>query len=140
MGIAAQTTQPIDKVRGLVALIRQQFPQSAVRFMDTVCRPTKDRQSAAVDLARRSDVVIVVGGAKSNNTRELVHTCRQHCSHVHHIQTAADLRPEWFLTAECVGITAGTSTPDDIIDRVEQHVRELAIERSECSSQAAADR
>jgi 4-hydroxy-3-methylbut-2-enyl diphosphate reductase len=140
MGIAAQTTQPIDKVRNLVALIRRQFPQSDVRFMDTVCRPTKDRQDAAVELARRSDVVIVVGGAKSNNTRELVNTCRQYCSHVHHVQTSADLRPEWFLTAECVGITAGTSTPDDIIDRVERHVRELSLERSECVSQPAADR
>jgi len=140
MGIAAQTTQPIDKVRNLVALIRRQFPQADVRFMDTVCRPTKDRQDAAVELARRSDVVIVVGGAKSNNTRELVNTCRQYCSHVHHVQTSADLRPEWFLTADCVGITAGTSTPDDIIDRVERHVRELSIERSQCVSQPAADR
>jgi 4-hydroxy-3-methylbut-2-en-1-yl diphosphate reductase len=140
MGIAAQTTQPINKVRDLVALIRQQFPQSDVRFIDTVCRPTKERQDAAVELARRCDVVIVVGGAKSNNTRELVNTCRQHCSHVHHIQTEADLRPEWFLTAECVGITAGTSTPDDIIDRVDRHIRELSIERSACRSQPAADR
>jgi len=140
MGIAAQTTQPIDKVRNLVALIRRQFPQSDVRFMDTVCRPTKDRQNAAVELARRSDVVIVVGGEKSNNTRELVNTCRQYCSHVHHVQTSSDLRPECFLTADCVGITAGTSTPDDIIDRVERHVRELSIERSKCVSQPAADR
>ncbi len=140
MGIAAQTTQPIDKVRGLVALIRQQFPQSDVRFLDTVCRPTKDRQTAAVELARRCDVVVVIGGAKSNNTRELVNTCRQHCSHVHHIQTEADLLPEWFLTAECVGITAGTSTPDHIIDRVDRHIRELSIEQSECGSQPGADR
>jgi 4-hydroxy-3-methylbut-2-enyl diphosphate reductase len=139
MGIAAQTTQPIDIVRHLVALIRQQFPQSDVRFIDTVCRPTKERQVAAVELARRSDVVIVIGGAKSNNTRELVNTCRRHCSQVHHIQTEAELRPDWFLTAECVGITAGTSTPDDIIDRVERHIRHLSIERSEPASQPNGD-
>jgi len=124
-GIASQTTQPIDRVRHLVGLIRQRFPGSDVRFFDTVCRPTKERQEAAVELARRSDVVIVVGGANSNNTRELVQTCGRYCSRVHHVQTEADLRPEWFLTAECVGLTAGTSTPDDVIDRVERRIREL---------------
>ena len=74
IGVAAQTTQPLAKVRHLVDLIRRRFPESAVKFMDTVCQPTKLRQNAAVDLARRSDVVIVIGGAHSNNTRELVST------------------------------------------------------------------
>lgn len=129
IGIAAQTTQPIERVRHLVALIRRHFPQSDVRFIDTVCRPTKERQAAADELARRCDVVIVVGGANSNNTRELVNTCSRHCSHVHHVQTEADLRPEWLFTAESVGITAGTSTPDEIIDRVERRIRELAAEQ-----------
>jgi 4-hydroxy-3-methylbut-2-en-1-yl diphosphate reductase len=137
IGVAAQTTQPIDRVRHLVALIRRQFPRSDVRFIDSVCRPTKERQVAAVELARRCDVVIVVGGAHSNNTRELVNTCSLHCSHVHHIQTEADLRPEWFSTADTVGLTAGTSTPDDVIDRVERHIRELAAERSAPTSQPA---
>ena len=125
IGIAAQTTQPIDKVRHLVALIRRRFPQSDVRFIDTVCQPTKQRQDAAVALARQSDVVIVVGGASSNNTRELVNTCSRHCSRVHHIQTEADLDPDWFLTARTVGITAGTSTPDETVDRVEERIRAL---------------
>jgi 4-hydroxy-3-methylbut-2-enyl diphosphate reductase len=124
IGIAAQTTQPIDTVSHLVALIRRRFPQSDVRFIDTVCHPTKQRQTAAVELARRCDVVIVVGGAGSNNTRELVNTCRRHCSHVHHIQTESDLRPEWFLAAGTVGITAGTSTPDEVIDRIDQQIRD----------------
>jgi 4-hydroxy-3-methylbut-2-enyl diphosphate reductase len=65
IGIAAQTTQPIDKVRHLVVLIRRRFGESDVRFIDTVCQPTKQRQDAAVALARQSDVVIVVGGADS---------------------------------------------------------------------------
>ena len=126
LGVAAQTTQPVERVRHLVELIRRQFPQSEVRFIDTVCRPTKERQTAAVDLARQSDVVIVIGGARSNNTRELVNTCARHCALVHHVQTADDLRPDWFITAATVGLTAGTSTPDDVIDRVEQRIKELA--------------
>jgi 4-hydroxy-3-methylbut-2-enyl diphosphate reductase len=119
IGIAAQTTQSIEKVRALVALIRERFPRSDVRFLDTVCKPTKERQHAAIELARASDVVIVVGGENSNNTRELVKTCQQYCARVHHVQTESALIPAWFRNAQTVGITAGTSTPDDVIDRVE---------------------
>jgi 4-hydroxy-3-methylbut-2-enyl diphosphate reductase len=128
LGVAAQTTQPIEKVRHVVALMRQRFPHADVRFIDTVCHPTKQRQSAAIDLARQCDVVIVVGGEHSNNTHELVNTCRHHCSHVHHIQTESDLRSEWIAGAGTVGVTAGTSTPDDVIDRVERQLRALVAE------------
>ena len=69
--------------------------------------------------------IIVVGGATSNNTRELVKTCAQHCARVHHVQTDADLRVEWVLGAEVIGLTAGTSTPDEVIDRVESRIRSI---------------
>ena len=123
IGVAAQTTQPVEKVRHVVALIRERFPQSEVRFLDTVCKPTKDRQSAAVEMARQADLVIVVGGRSSNNTRELVKTCARYCARVHHVQTEAEIRSEWFDGVNVVGLTAGTSTPDDVIDRVERQVR-----------------
>jgi 4-hydroxy-3-methylbut-2-en-1-yl diphosphate reductase len=123
IGVAAQTTQPVEKVRNLVALIRRRFPRSDVRFVDTVCRPTKERQSAAVEMARQADVVIVVGGRSSNNTRELVATCARHCARVHHVQTDADVRQEWLDAANVIGLTAGTSTPDEVIDRVEARIR-----------------
>ncbi len=125
-GITAQTTQPIDKVRQLVALIQERFPQSEVRFIDTVCQPTKQRQTAAIDLAQQSDVVVVIGGAHSNNTKELVATCLAHCDRVHHVQGASDLRSYWFTGAETIGITAGTSTPDSLIDEVEEWLTEFA--------------
>src|SRR6185295_4479091 len=124
LGVAAQTTQPVEKVRHLVDLIRRRFPESEVRFTDTVCAPTKERQSAAIEIARQADVVIVVGGRSSNNTRELVSTCARYCARVHHVQTDADVRPEWFAGANVVGVTAGTSTPDDVIDRVEARIRQ----------------
>src|SRR6478752_2942388 len=123
IGVAAQTTQSIEKVRHLADLIRQRFPNSDVRFVDTVCKPTKERQYAAVEMARQSDVVIVVGGRSSNNTRELVKTCARYCARVHHVETDADVRHEWLEAAEIVGLTAGTSTPDEVIDRVEARIR-----------------
>jgi 4-hydroxy-3-methylbut-2-en-1-yl diphosphate reductase len=118
-GVAAQTTQPVAKVRRLVELIRRKFPRSEVEFIDTVCQPTKQRQNAAIELAQESDVVIVVGGQMSNNTRELASTCQAHCRRVHHVQGPTELRAEWFDGAGKVGITAGTSTPDWVIDSVE---------------------
>ena len=112
IGVAAQTTQSIEKVRRLVELIRRRFPQSEVRFVDTVCKPTKQRQSAAIDLARQCDVVIVIGGRSSNNTRELVKTCARYCARVHHVQTEVGCVGRNGSTgAASVGITAGTSTP-----------------------------
>ena len=119
LGIVAQTTQPVERVHHLTDLIRRRFPGSEVRLRDTVCQPTKQRQQAAIALAQRADVVIVIGGRHSNNTRELVQTCARHCARVYHVQTAGDLRPEWFQADDTVGITAGTSTPDGVIHELE---------------------
>jgi 4-hydroxy-3-methylbut-2-enyl diphosphate reductase len=139
-GVAAQTTQPIGRVRNLVELIRERFPLSEVRFVDTVCQPTKQRQNAAVELAQSCDVVIVIGGAHSNNTHELVHTCARHCASVFHVQTAAELQWSWVQGARTVGITAGTSTPDVLIDGVEQwlvqHAQAQSTERNTTSGEA----
>jgi 4-hydroxy-3-methylbut-2-enyl diphosphate reductase len=129
-GIISQTTQPVEKVRRLVQLIRGQFPKSEVRFIDTVCQPTKQRQNAAVELAKKCDVVIVIGGAHSNNTHELVKTCSQFCARVHHIQTAEDLQGEWFFAEDTIGITAGTSTPDSVIDAVEDSLRQMNFKQT----------
>jgi 4-hydroxy-3-methylbut-2-enyl diphosphate reductase len=126
-GVVAQTTQPIDKVRHLVRLMRERFPQSEVCFIDTVCQPTKQRQNAAIELAQKCDVVIVIGGAHSNNTHELIKTCSRFCARVHHVQTAAELRDEWFCAGDAVGITAGTSTPDSVIVDVEKAISTLAV-------------
>jgi 4-hydroxy-3-methylbut-2-enyl diphosphate reductase len=133
-GVISQTTQPIEKVRRLVQLLRGRFPNSEVRFTDTVCQPTKQRQSAAVELARKCDVVIVIGGTHSNNTHELVRTCCRFCPRVHHVQTADDLRAEWLRSDDTIGITAGTSTPDAVIDVVEQQLFSFATSTDKSSN------
>ena len=122
-GVIAQTTQPIETVRQLVQILRERFPAAEVRFIDTVCQPTKQRQGAAIELAQKCSVVIVIGGAHSNNTRQLASTCGRFCARVHHVQTAADLRPEWFREDDTIGLTAGTSTPDYLINEIEQAIQ-----------------
>ena len=129
-GVAAQTTQPIERVRRLARLLQRRFPLSEVRVAEsTVCLPTRLRQEAAAALAATSDVVVVVGGARSNNTRELCATCRRHCERVFQGQGAEDLRPEWFAGARVAGLTAGTSTPDAVIDSVEAAMQDIAARR-----------
>jgi 4-hydroxy-3-methylbut-2-en-1-yl diphosphate reductase len=125
-GVVAQTTQPIERVRELVQMVRERFPAAEVRFVDTVCQPTKQRQNAAVELAQQCDVVIVIGGAHSNNTHELVATSQRYCARVHHVQTAEDLHGEWFAAGDTVGLTAGTSTPDVTIAKVERRLTQFA--------------
>jgi 4-hydroxy-3-methylbut-2-enyl diphosphate reductase len=125
-GVAAQTTQPISRVRELVDYLQARFPKSEVRFVDTVCQPTKQRQESAEEMAFQSDVVLVVGGANSNNTAELVRTCGKYCESVHHVQGPDDVSAEWIPETGTLGITAGTSTPDETIDAVEARVREIS--------------
>jgi 4-hydroxy-3-methylbut-2-en-1-yl diphosphate reductase len=125
-GLAAQTTQPVARVDRIAALLRARFPGIEVRVVDTVCTPTKRHQQAAIELARLCDAVVVIGGLQSNNTRELVETCREHCRHVLHVSGPDDLRARWFDAVETVGITAGTSTPDEVIDAVEARLNEFA--------------
>lgn len=124
-GVVSQTTQPVARVRELVTHLRLRFPGSEVRWIDTVCQPTKDRQTAAEELASRCDVVLVIGGIHSNNTRRLVDTCQSRCSRVHWLQTPDDLDPAWIRESDTVGITAGTSTPDSVIEAIETALKGL---------------
>jgi 4-hydroxy-3-methylbut-2-en-1-yl diphosphate reductase len=137
LGVVSQTTQPIDLVLRLVGQIRASFPRAEVRFIDTVCQPTKERQTAARRLAARCPVVIVVGGRSSNNTLQLVRTCEAEGARAYQVETAADLRPEWIAGADTVGLTAGTSTPDDVIDEVHRALQQLPAGRNQQERRAA---
>jgi 4-hydroxy-3-methylbut-2-enyl diphosphate reductase len=125
LGVVAQTTQPLDRVLELVAALRRRFPEADVHFIDTVCQPTKDRQTALHELADQCDVVVVVGGADSNNSRKLVELARRLGRRTYQVANVADLRPEWFTGVNVVGLTAGTSTPDAVIDAVRARLEVL---------------
>jgi 4-hydroxy-3-methylbut-2-enyl diphosphate reductase len=118
LGVVAQTTQPLGRVQELVAAIRRRYPAADVRFVDTVCQPTKDRQDAMQRLAAEADVIVVVGGPESNNTRKLTELARRLGRDSYQVASADELRPEWFAGARVVGVTAGTSTPDHVIEAV----------------------
>ena len=125
-GIISQTTQPIDFVREIVDLIRLTYPESEVQFVDTVCKPTKDRQSALRRLIGATDAIVVVGGRTSNNTRQLVETCRGAGKIAFHIERPDELRVEWFDGVGTVGLTAGTSTLLATVQAAHQRLQEIS--------------
>jgi 4-hydroxy-3-methylbut-2-en-1-yl diphosphate reductase len=118
LGVVAQTTQRLERVQELVAAMRQRFPDADIRFTDTVCQPTKDRQDALGRLIDECDAVVVVGGPDSNNSRKLTELARKAGRPAYQVAAAGELRPEWFHNIGVVGITAGTSTPDRVIEEV----------------------
>lgn len=128
-GVISQTTQPIDRVRGLLAEIERLYPKSEVRFIDTVCKPTKDRQSALRKLIGLAEIIVIVGGRESNNTRQLVETCRAAGRPAFHIERPDELRSEWFDHITVVGLTAGTSTLPETVGAVFRRLEEIARTR-----------
>jgi 4-hydroxy-3-methylbut-2-enyl diphosphate reductase len=124
-GIISQTTQPIDRVRALVSEIARAHPNAEIRFADTVCKPTKDRQLALKKLIEVADVIVVVGGRHSNNTRQLVETCRAAGKRALHIERPEELQPEWFRGVRVVGLTGGTSTLPETVEAVRQRLKQF---------------
>ncbi len=125
-GVISQTTQPSDKVRRLVEALRAARPEAEVRFCDTVCQPTKDRQAAVRALIARAEVIVVVGGRHSNNTRQLVLTAEAAGRRAHGIEQAGELEPGWFEGVRTVGVTAGTSTLPETVREVCARLEEIA--------------
>jgi 4-hydroxy-3-methylbut-2-enyl diphosphate reductase len=125
LGVICQTTTPPRQAAEILAAIEARNPQAEVRFINTICQPTIERQQALERLCRVVDGVVVVGGANSNNTRQLLDLAR-HCQRpAWHVQSAADLRAEWFRGCRCLGLTAGTSTLDETVEEVFQALTAL---------------
>jgi 4-hydroxy-3-methylbut-2-enyl diphosphate reductase len=125
LGVVSQTTMPPDVFTEVCARVRDRNPLADIRVVDTVCRPTKLRQLAVLDLIGRVDAVVVVGGRNSNNTRWLVNVCREQGTPALHVESAEELDPAWFADVRSVGLTAGTSTLDETIDEVHRALERI---------------
>lgn len=115
LGIVAQTTFSGEKFNKIVNVLLEKSHD--IRILRTICTATDRRQSAAVRLAQKVDMMIVIGGRNSANTTRLAQLCSEHCV-THHIETVDELQNDWFKNIKKIGITAGASTPDWIIKEV----------------------
>lgn len=127
-GVVIQSTQEEDAVREIV---RELLPRvGELRIYNTICHATKRRQGETKELAGEVDVMIVVGGRNSGNTRRLVDICRTTGVATYHIEDEKEIIPAWFSGVEKVGVTAGASTPDSTLERVIGRIREIEEEAS----------
>ncbi|MBE5878167.1 MAG: 4-hydroxy-3-methylbut-2-enyl diphosphate reductase [Lachnospiraceae bacterium] len=119
--IVSQTTFNYKKFQDLVEIFQKKGYDIIVA--NTICNATEERQKEAIELAAKVDVMIVIGGTHSSNTRKLYELCKSKCENTYYIQTLADLQLELPNSVELVGITAGASTPNKIIEEVQNYVR-----------------
>jgi len=130
LGIVSQTTQPLSHVREVVEHVRRLHPHRDIGFRDTVCQPTKDRQKALEELCLRVEIVVVVGGRNSHNTRQLVASARAMDRRTEQVERADELRADWFQGLERVGVTAGTSTLEETVREVVAALHQIDTVRS----------
>ena len=128
-GVVAQTTQPIERVEELVEMIKRRHPGADVLFKDTVCHPTKARQQALNNLCEAAEFVLVVGGQNSNNSWQLVEKARKKGCRAERVTRVEEVREHWFFDTNVVGVTAGTSTLDESVEEVIQHLESLGGNR-----------
>ncbi len=119
--IVSQTTFNYNKFQELVEIFHKRGYN--VNVVNTICNATEERQTQAREIAAKVDAMIVIGGRNSSNTQKLYEICREKCDATYFIQTLEDLRLELPKTATLVGITAGASTPNNIIEEVQNYVR-----------------
>jgi len=119
--VVAQTTFNYKKFYNIVEILEKKGYNS--RVTNTICNATEERQRSARELAAQADVMIVIGGKHSSNTKKLYEICREECAHTYYIQTLDDLHLELPKAVRLVGITAGASTPNKLIEEVQNYVR-----------------
>jgi 4-hydroxy-3-methylbut-2-enyl diphosphate reductase len=119
--IVSQTTFNYKKFKDMVAILEKKSYDVSV--MNTICNATEERQTEAGTIARQSDAMLVIGGKHSSNTQKLYEICSKECPNTYFIQTLDDLNLELFQSFRSVGITAGASTPNNIIKEVQSYVR-----------------
>ena len=126
IGIMAQTTQSRGEFTAFVNRLNERLllHSQEIRVINTLCQETQKRQSAAVELAATSDLMIVVGGHNSANTRRLAEVCQQ-IVETYHIENASEIDALWLKGKRAVGVTAGASTPDEAIEQVMRRIKEL---------------
>ncbi|MCI5920396.1 MAG: 4-hydroxy-3-methylbut-2-enyl diphosphate reductase [Roseburia sp.] len=119
--IVSQTTFNYNKFQDLVEIINKKGYDIIV--LNTICNATEERQTEARKIAKEVDAMIVIGGKTSSNTQKLFEICKNECENTYYIQTVNDLDLERIKSVDNVGITAGASTPNNIIEEVQKNVR-----------------
>ncbi len=124
-----QTTLSVDDTREILDALRARFPAIRLPRKDDICYATQNRQNAVKELCRAADVVLVVGAPESSNSNRLVEIASKVGARSYLVQTAADIEPAWLVGADCVGVTAGASAPEVLVEQVVERLCRLGATR-----------
>lgn len=125
VGVVSQSTQTIENVQKIINIIMTKVFD--LRFVNTICFPTKRNQSQIKELALESDVMIIIGSFTSANSKRLTLLSKQVNLNTYQVNSAEEIQPYWFDDAEKVGISAGASTPDYLIQEVKEKIEEISL-------------
>jgi 4-hydroxy-3-methylbut-2-enyl diphosphate reductase len=139
LAVLTQTTLSVDDTREVTDALRARFPEIRLPRKDDICYATQNRQNAVKQLARESQLVLVVGAPESSNSNRLVEIAHKAGIPAHLVQGAADVRAEWLAGVETVGVTAGASAPESIVQQVVARLRALGGPASRVESQPVVD-
>ena len=139
LGCVTQTTLSVDDTREILDALKLRFPAIRLPRKDDICYATQNRQNAVKELTETAEVVIVVGSPESSNSSRLVELAGKRGARAHLVQTAAEIDPAWIQEARCVGVTAGASAPEVLVEAVVARIEELAGGRAEVSALPAVD-
>jgi 4-hydroxy-3-methylbut-2-enyl diphosphate reductase len=126
LGCVTQTTLSVDDTKDVLEALRRRFPAIALPRKDDICYATQNRQDAVRQLAGRADVVIVVGAPESSNSNRLVEVAAKMGIRAHLVEDASGIEPSWVEGAACVGVTAGASAPEELVQQVVERLEDLS--------------
>jgi len=125
LAVLTQTTLSVDDTRDVLEALRRRFPQVQLPRKDDICYATQNRQNAVKELVREADVVFVVGAPTSSNSNRLVEIAAKSGARAHLVQTADEIEPAWLEGASSIGVTAGASAPEVLVEQVLERLRGL---------------
>jgi len=123
VGVVVQTTQPVSVLKNFISEALERVEE--IKVFNTICNSTSLRLKETMAMAKKADVMVVVGGKNSANTTQLATLCVSMSVPTYHIETSSEIREEWFSGMNNVGITAGASTPDWIIKEIQERIRDI---------------
>ncbi len=126
LGCLTQTTLSVDDTKDVIEALQRRFPEIALPRKDDICYATQNRQNAVKELTRRAQLVLVVGAPESSNSKRLVEIASKSGARAHLVQDATEIDPAWLEGAPCVGVTAGASAPEALVEEVIERLRALA--------------
>jgi 4-hydroxy-3-methylbut-2-en-1-yl diphosphate reductase len=124
VAVTTQTTLGVDDANVIIKVLRRRFPKLSMPSSDDICYATQNRQTAVKQIAERAEVVLVIGSANSSNSRRLREVAESSGAHAYLIDDASEIDPAWLQGVRAVGITAGASAPEHLVQEVIQYLKD----------------